>query len=140
MSEVKQAAGVLLIHEGQVLLVRAKEGSRQLTGTLAFPGGQLDEGEKEIEAAFRELKEETGLEAKDLIDFPGNLIQSVAPHKTGEVEYTFKVYLAKGFQGELVPSDETEPFWTTIEEARQMKLLGKNNEVLDSALKFLNLL
>lgn len=140
MSEVRKGAGALLIHDGKVLLVRAQNGSKQLNGTLAFPGGHVEDGETELEAARREFQEETGFIADDLIDFPGNLIQANIERKDGPVEFTFKVYLVKGFEGELQINDETEPFWAPIDEARKMPLLGKNNEVLDSALKFLNLL
>lgn len=44
------------------------------TGTLMFPGGHIDQDESPIEAALREVYEETGLKAQPLgpaLDLPG---------------------------------------------------------------------
>ena len=44
-----------------VLLTRRSEGLRRHAGQWALPGGRLDPGESEVEAALRELDEELGL-------------------------------------------------------------------------------
>ncbi|MDE2143958.1 MAG: NUDIX domain-containing protein, partial [Elusimicrobia bacterium] len=46
------------VREGKVLLIKHKK-----LGLWLAPGGHIDEGETPDEAALRELKEETGLEA-----------------------------------------------------------------------------
>ncbi len=51
-------------HELKVLLIRRK--NDPFAGCWAFPGGFLDVGETPLEAARRELTEETGLEKVDL--------------------------------------------------------------------------
>ncbi len=136
---MKRGAGVLLIKDGKVLLVKAGKTSKQLDGELAFPGGTIEPGESEIETAARELTEETGLTAKDLTEFPGGYVETNIVVKSGPIDFSFKVYLAQNYTGELKSSDETEPFWVDIDEAQKMKLLGKNNEILNAAINFLKL-
>ncbi len=57
---------VALTEQGEVLLVRQH---RFGTGepTLEIPGGMVDAGEQPIEAARRELAEETGFEAREVV-------------------------------------------------------------------------
>jgi len=58
----KVAAGVLVTHEGEVLLVRRRLGPRQ--GRWTFPAGFVDFDESPAKAAVRECREETGLDVE----------------------------------------------------------------------------
>lgn len=51
-------AGIILIHEGKLALM---ERHRQGRHYFAFPGGGVDEGETDEEAAVREAQEELGI-------------------------------------------------------------------------------
>ncbi len=64
----KLAAGVLVIREGEALLVRRRH--EPLAGQWSLPAGFVDGGEDPRRAAERECREETGLEVevKDLVD------------------------------------------------------------------------
>jgi len=66
--EHKVAAGVLVEHNAEVLLVRRRLNPRR--GLWSFPAGFVDFDETPAEAAFRECREETGLEVEiiDLLD------------------------------------------------------------------------
>lgn len=58
------AVATVLIKEGKILLV--KRGYPPGLGKWSIPGGVVEAGEKLVDAARRELKEETGLEAEPL--------------------------------------------------------------------------
>jgi len=58
------AVAAVLIKEGRILLV--KRGYPPGLGKWSIPGGVVEAGEKLVDAAKRELKEETGLEAEPL--------------------------------------------------------------------------
>lgn len=58
------AASVAVFHQGKVLL--AQRSKPPLDGVWSLPGGKVETGEKAREAALRELREETGIEAEIL--------------------------------------------------------------------------
>ncbi|WP_293773198.1 CoA pyrophosphatase [uncultured Corynebacterium sp.] len=64
-----RAAAVLMLFSGHslddaaVLLTHRSPSMRSHSGQIAFPGGHLEEGETPVEAALREAREETGLDA-----------------------------------------------------------------------------
>jgi 8-oxo-dGTP diphosphatase len=70
------AVGVVCIRGDQVLLIR--RGAPPREGEWSLPGGRIEFGERAADAALRELREETGVDAEivglvDVVDglFPG---------------------------------------------------------------------
>lgn len=55
---MRNRAGIILIHEGKLALI---ERHRQGRHYFAFPGGGVDEGETDEQAAIREAEEELGI-------------------------------------------------------------------------------
>jgi bifunctional NMN adenylyltransferase/nudix hydrolase len=61
------AADVLITWRGKILLItRGKEVGK---GTLAMPGGFVEKGERFLDAAIRELKEEANIDGQDIADY-----------------------------------------------------------------------
>jgi len=64
------AAGVMCVADGKILLMHRAEGADN-GGMWAFPAGGIEAGETAREAAVREMKEETGRELGEDIDYHG---------------------------------------------------------------------
>ena len=60
---MRNRAGIILIHEGKLALI---ERNRQGRHYFAFPGGGVDEGESDEQAAIREAEEELGIQVRVL--------------------------------------------------------------------------
>lgn len=97
----KVAAGVLVEHEGKVLLVRRAVNPR--TGMWTFPAGFVEFDENPAEAAVRECREEAGLEVKvtDLLD-----VIAGREHERGADIVI--VYRARWVGGELSSGDDVD--------------------------------
>ena len=108
--------------------------------TLEVPAGKLEKGEDPLDAALRELSEETGLSAEN-ITFMGELYTT--PALIDEVIY---MYLATGLtQGEQHPDEDEfiNSFKMPFDEAIEMVMSGeikdsKTQLLLLKAHKFLN--
>jgi len=60
--EWQKTVGAILVENTNVLLV--KRGHQPFKGTWTLPGGHINDGETDIKAVIREVKEETGLDFK----------------------------------------------------------------------------
>jgi 8-oxo-dGTP pyrophosphatase MutT (NUDIX family) len=64
-AEPRQAASVIVLRGGgerlELLLVRRTPAARFMGGVWVFPGGAVDAGEDELDAALRELEEEAAI-------------------------------------------------------------------------------
>jgi len=56
------AVGIVCLKGREVLLIR--RGRPPLKGAWSLPGGRIEWGERAVDAALRELREETGVEAE----------------------------------------------------------------------------
>lgn len=114
---------VLVVRDGKFLLVEESKPGRE--GRLSVPGGHIEPHETVLEAAVREVKEESGYDV-ELTNMVG-LYQSILPH----VNVSGPVLTARVVGGKAGPSDEhPSSKWATLGEvrslARQDKLFGKH--------------
>lgn len=92
-----------------VLLIRKKRGLGR--GKINGPGGKIEPGETAVAAAVRETEEEIGVTPLDL-------------EKRGELSFVFTdgyslhctVFVASGYSGSLVETEEASPFWIGVDE------------------------
>lgn len=83
-----------------MLLIRRGKAPR--LGEWTLPGGRIEPGERAVDAALRELREETGVEAEitGLIDIVDGLFPEAGMH------YVLIDYAARWLSGEPVGADD----------------------------------
>ena len=99
------AVGIVCIRGEEVLLIR--RGTPPKQGEWSIPGGRIEPGERAKDAALRELKEETGVDAEieGLID----VVDAVFQNRAGDLitrHYVLIDYVAKWRSGEPVAGDD----------------------------------
>lgn len=107
MKEKKLAEMVILttmvmIYDGTKILVQNRL-SKDWPG-VTFPGGKVEPRESFMEAAIREVKEETGLTVK-------NLKLCGLKQWLSDERYIVVFFKTNEFEGELQSSDEGPVFW-----------------------------
>jgi ADP-ribose pyrophosphatase YjhB (NUDIX family) len=121
-------AGVVCLRGDEVLLIRRGQPPR--AGEWSIPGGRVELGEAVAAAALRELKEETGVEAKllGLID--------VVDH-TSEVRHAVLIdYAARWTRGEPVAGDDAvEAAFVGLDEAMRRVEWAETRRVIALAVE-----
>ncbi|OYX31572.1 MAG: phosphohydrolase [Caulobacterales bacterium 32-69-10] len=97
------AVGVVCLRADEVLLIR--RGTPPLLGAWSLPGGRIEWGERAVDAALRELFEETGVEAEllGLVEVADGLFG--AGEKNGR-HYVLVDYAARWIAGEPRAGDD----------------------------------
>ncbi len=117
-----------IFKDGKVLLINKKTGLG--AGKVNAPGGRVEPAEMVVEAAVREVQEETGLT-------PINV------REVGQLSFIFKdgyslkgfVYFADDCSGEMVETDEADPFWQPVTEIPYEKMWADDELWLPLAIK-----
>ena len=94
---------VLFNEKGEILLEERSD-----DGYFDFPGGGIDLKETAEQAAYRELKEETGLIAKELVLFKvySGEITHYKYYNGDEIYGVDLLYICKDYEGEIIPQKE----------------------------------
>lgn len=107
--------GVVCLRGDEVLLIRRGTPPRQ--GEWSLPGGRIEPGERAVDAALRELREETGVEAEltGLLDVVDGVFPEAGRH------YVLIDYAASWISGEPVAGDDAiEARFVTLDQASTM--------------------
>ncbi|MGH7141192.1 MAG: NUDIX domain-containing protein [Minisyncoccia bacterium] len=127
----ESAGGVVMNPEGKIVVVS------QHGDSWSLPKGHIDEGESTLEAARREIREESGITDITLIGELGSYERyRIGRGGRGEDESELKsitMFLFKTSQRELAPSDPENPQarWVSPEKALTMLTHPKDREFLD---------
>ncbi|MEZ9543757.1 NUDIX domain-containing protein, partial [Vibrio sp. 10N.286.48.C11] len=69
--DVHECVSFILINESQVLLEKRSESKETDPGLITIPGGHIEHGENQVQALFRELKEELNVIPTDYMYLSG---------------------------------------------------------------------
>jgi ADP-ribose pyrophosphatase YjhB (NUDIX family) len=121
--------GVVVIKDGRVLLIR--RGKPPRAGAWSLPGGRQRLGETVREAARRELREETGIEAvvTELLD----VVDSITRDDGGTIAYhhTLVDFLAEWRAGEArAGGDAAEAVWAGIDDLAPYDLWDETQRLI----------
>lgn len=118
---LKLGAIAVLLHEGRFLLVqRGKDPGRGLWG---FPGGHVELGETALDAAVRELREETGVLAS--ADCYLTNVDVIARNVSGAVDYQYLIAAVRCLyvEGAAVAADDAaDVAWVSLAEMEDGRL------------------
>ena len=118
----KGAAVVIFDREGRVLLLLRPESVNWAPGKWALPGGHIEEGEKPIDAAVREVKEEAALEIAEPTEFYMS--------DNGEVVY----FATRDYRGEVKIDFEHEDFaWVYPQDLTNYDMAPRVEDVVERA-------
>jgi 8-oxo-dGTP diphosphatase len=119
----KTSTAIIPYPDNKILLI--KRNTRPFVGYWALPGGRMDPGETIQQTVIREVKEETGLEAK-IVSIVGEYIEKGVKDDI-DYEYYPTCFIVEPIGGELKKQDS---------EVQQMQLFSLN--ALPSPLAFVH--
>ena len=117
---------IALDTQGRALLLRRADGHTG-EGGWCLPGGKIDYGETAIEAAERELREETGLGCSDLTFL---FYMDSPPVETGAM-HCINFYFGCHARGDLVLDQESrDSAWIAPADLDRYEIVFRNDEGL----------
>lgn len=117
---------------GQDHVILVQRGKEPNAGWWGFPGGHVEMGETALQAAARELMEETGVSARPLEYLTNVDVISRGAPGTALRQYLLTVVLCEHLSGDPVPDDDAEQAeWIPVDgiETRGLQLLDQVGEV-----------
>ncbi|MBQ2904148.1 MAG: 8-oxo-dGTP diphosphatase [Clostridia bacterium] len=113
-----ELTNMVMVEDKKTGKVLVQERLKSWTG-LSFPGGHVEAGESFVDSAVREVKEETGLDIRNLKTC--GVIHWI--HRTRKDRYIVFLYKTNDFSGTLLDAtDEGRVFWIDPDELKNEKL------------------
>ena len=128
MSYIPCAGVVIFDDDYNTILVKSKE-----AGNLSFPKGKRNKGETDIQTALREMNEETGLTADDIVLVDDFHIDEMSNNGHPSVRYFLAKIKTKTTKFTFDEDELQDVDWYTVEKALKTdKLKNSRKAVLSS--------
>lgn len=115
--------GAIVIHQGQLLLIRRDSEPDRDKWTV--PGGVVELGERVKDAVVRETKEECGLDVEVVDERPIYVADNIISDRSGKPQYHYVIleFLSRVKGGRLKhDSDVKEAVWVPLRKVRNYDL------------------
>jgi len=120
---ISYASAVILVKNSQILIGQRPEGV-VMPGFWEFPGGKLEEGETPEQAAFRETREEVGVEVLHL-----EPLYFISEDR-GDYHVIVYVYICDKWENEPKSMEGQKIEWVEFENLENYNLLPGNIPIL----------
>ncbi len=120
---IRKAVRCYLIKDNKVVVTKYKQGNKK--GYYDIPGGKIEDGEIPKQTAIREMREETGINIKNL-KYKGIMTIEYPDRK-----FLFDVFISNEYDGEPQEFEENTSEWIEINELLQKEKILSNIMILD---------
>ena len=128
---MEKSCGCIVFNNGKVLI------EESLNGFYGFPKGHIENGESEVECAYRETLEETGVKAN--IDSSDRFVISYLVHDNIPKEVVYFISTLNGSDNISIQEEEvSDAYWVPIDEVRDILSFDNLKNLWDEVLEVYN--
>ena len=130
----KKATVIFVIKQGDKYLFQKREHTGTQDGWYMMPGGHVDEGEKVLDAAVRELKEEL-----DIVVRPNDLEFKLVKPEENHICFFFEVKKYEGVIMNNEPEKHSDLIFLSPEDTRIFPGISKEISAIENGHVFLEM-